>query len=130
MDETNQIEIQPKRTLAGKRRAEFLGYLRECVPFASACALVDFTPGEVKKLMEGERACERKLSREIEKAQAQAELTIIAKVMASNNARDSLALLQARYPHWSPKSKPAPAPSAGKQLLARLASVPESSKRE
>ena len=125
MDANDGIEVKPKRMLAGKRRAEFLGFLAEGVPFASACALVDFTAGEVKAMSEGGGASERKLGREIRKAQAQAERAAVIKIMASNNARDALALLQARFPHWSPKTKPAPAPSAGKQLLARLADVPE-----
>lgn len=124
----SDLEIKPKRTLAGKKREAFLDYLREGVPFPSACALIDFTPGEVKELAEGGGKA-KSLSTAISKAQAECERRIIAKVMASGNARDALALLQASpaFGHWSPKIKQTPAPSPGKQLLQRLAAMPEQS---
>ena len=117
--------INKKQRLTKGMREKLIEALSQGMSLQGACELVCISPERVGVLMREGKAGED-LSAEINRAQAHAEFALVQKVMASNSAKDALAMLQARFKHWDKKQASNDDNSVkAEALLARLSSVPE-----
>lgn len=117
--------INKKQRLTKGMRVKLLAALEQGMSLQGACELVCISPERVGVLMKEGRAGDS-LTAEINRSQAIAEYALCEKVMASDSAKDALAMLTARFNRWDKKQVSNDKTSIrAEALLARLSKVPE-----
>ena len=118
-----------KKKLTAPMREILLETLAQGVSLHGALNKIGITPERFQTLVGGEGKEALVLKAQVESAQAQAEERLCQRIMENGNPQTCLAMLQARFKHWSTKVDSLQGDQKAELLLKRLAEVPEQTRK-